>query len=44
MASQALHAEEWLAEGEAEAEYDRFAEGDEDLGPKTRCASPYQCG
>ncbi|KAF2571813.1 hypothetical protein F2Q70_00003810 [Brassica cretica] len=36
--------QEWLAEGEAEAEYDRFAEGDEDLGPKTRCASPYQCG
>uniref|UniRef100_M4FBX0 Uncharacterized protein n=1 Tax=Brassica campestris TaxID=3711 RepID=M4FBX0_BRACM len=52
MASQALHAEEWLAEGEAEAEYDRFAEGDEDLepslgndgaggpGPETNCVSP----
>ncbi|KAF2537087.1 hypothetical protein F2Q68_00021071 [Brassica cretica] len=44
MASQALHAEEWLAEGEAEAEYDRFAECDEDLGPETRCASPCECG
>ncbi|KAF2571815.1 hypothetical protein F2Q70_00003812 [Brassica cretica] len=44
MASQALHAEEWLAEGEAEAEYDRFAEGEEYLGPETRCASPCQCG
>ncbi|KAL0645867.1 hypothetical protein Bca4012_044158 [Brassica carinata] len=37
MANQALHAEEWLAESEAEAEYDRVAEGDEDLGSETRC-------
>ncbi|KAL0789640.1 hypothetical protein Bca101_005886 [Brassica carinata] len=44
MANQALHAEEWLAKGEAEAEYDRVAEGDEDLGSETRCASPCQCG
>ncbi|CAF2098423.1 unnamed protein product [Brassica rapa] len=44
MANQALHAEELLAEGEAEAEYDRLAEGDEDLGQETRCASPCQCG
>uniref|UniRef100_A0A0D3ATB5 Uncharacterized protein n=1 Tax=Brassica oleracea var. oleracea TaxID=109376 RepID=A0A0D3ATB5_BRAOL len=40
MANQALHAEEWLAEGEAEAEYDRVAGGDEDLGSETRCPSP----
>ncbi|KAL0684513.1 hypothetical protein Bca4012_051361 [Brassica carinata] len=44
MANQALHAEEWLAESEAEAEYDRVAEGDEDLGSETRCPSPCQCG
>nr|VDC90813.1 unnamed protein product [Brassica rapa] len=44
MANQALHAEEWLAESEAAAEYDRVAEGDEDLGSETRCPSPCQCG
>ncbi|WZZ15668.1 hypothetical protein YC2023_108757 [Brassica napus] len=44
MANQALRAEEWLAESEAEAEYDRVAEGDEDLGSETRCPSPCQCG
>ena len=44
MANQALHAEEWLAESEAEAEYDRVVEGDEDLGSETRCPSPCQCG
>ena len=56
VAGQALHAEEWLAEREAEAEYDRFMEGDEDLepspendgadgpGPETNCASTHQCG
>ncbi|KAG5384116.1 hypothetical protein IGI04_035586 [Brassica rapa subsp. trilocularis] len=44
MANQALHAEEWLAEGEAEAEYDRVVEGDEDIGSETRCPSPCQYG
>ncbi|KAF3594748.1 hypothetical protein DY000_02021799 [Brassica cretica] len=56
VAGQALHAEEWLAERAAEAEYDRFMEGDEDPepssendgadgpGPETNCASPHQCG
>ncbi|CAN6906317.1 unnamed protein product [Brassica oleracea] len=56
VAGQALHAEEWLAERAAEAEYDRFMEGDEDpepssendgaAGPRpeTNCASPHQCG
>ncbi|WZY78514.1 hypothetical protein YC2023_024898 [Brassica napus] len=41
IANQALHAEEWLAEGEAEAEYDRVAEGDEDLGSETRYAPSF---
>ncbi|CAN7105606.1 unnamed protein product [Brassica rapa subsp. narinosa] len=44
MANQALHAEEWLAGKEAEAEEDRVAEGDEDLGSESRCPSPCQCG
>ncbi|KAL0653733.1 hypothetical protein Bca4012_096424 [Brassica carinata] len=36
MANQALHAEEWLAESEAEAEYDRVAEAMKTLDPRPR--------